>query len=126
MVIQDDCNPEKLRHTGRIIDYRNLNSAYLRQTNVTKSPFFCASVCPPGKEKTLLDAKDRYHSVILAEEDRTVTEFLCEFGRYCCVGSGQGLIFTGDAYTQRFDRITQDFTIVVRCVDDSLLWADDD
>ena len=31
----------------------------------------------------------------------------------------------GDAYTHRFDNITLQFTNVVRCVDDSLLWEDD-
>ena len=77
----------------RIIDYKKLNDAIPHQTNITQSPFFCASACPPGKKKTLLDAKDGYHSVVLAKgESGEVTEFLCEFGRYRCVGSGQGLI----------------------------------
>ena len=90
----------------RIIDYKNLNNAIPRQTNITQSPFMCASACPPKKKKTLLDAKDGYHSVILAlGESREVTEFLCEFGRYRCVGSGQGLICSGDGYTHRFDNI---------------------
>ena len=80
-----------------IIDYKRLNDAIPRQTNVTQAPFMCASACPPGKKKTLLDAKDGYHSVIFAELDRAVTEFLSEFGRYRCVGSGQGLICSGDA-----------------------------
>ena len=56
--------------------------------------------------------------------DQGYTKFLCEFGRYWCVGSGQGLICSGDAYTARFDKITQEFTNIVRCVDDSLIWAD--
>ena len=86
----------------------------------------CASACPPKKLKTILDAKDGYHSVVLEiGESREVTEFLCEFGRYRCVGSGQGLICSGDAYTHRFDNITSKFQNVVRCVDDSLLWEDD-
>ena len=86
----------------------------------------CASACPPKKQKTILDAKDGYHSVVLEMgESREVTEFLCEFGRYRCVGSGQGLICSGDAYTHRFDNITSKFQNVVRCVDDSLLWEDD-
>ena len=90
--------------------------------NIAQSPFFCASACPPGKKKTLLDTRDRYHSVVLAEgESQEVTEFLCEFGHYRCVGSVQGMICNGDAYTHRFDKITQNFTNVVRCVDNSLL-----
>ena len=74
------------------------------------------------RKKTLLDAKHGYHSVVLKKgESREVTEFLCEFGRYRCVGSGQGLICSGDAYTHRFDKIMQNFTNVVRCVDNSLV-----
>ena len=34
----------------RIIDYKKLNNAKLWQTNITKSPFMCASACPPGKK----------------------------------------------------------------------------
>ena len=110
----------------RLIDYKRLNNAIPCQTNITKSPFMCASACPPGKKKTLLDAKDGYHSVILAlGESREVTEFLCEFGRYTCFGSCQGLICSGDAYTHRFNIITSKFPNVVRCVDDSLLLEDD-
>ena len=79
------------------------------------------------RKKPLLDAEDGYHSVILAEgESREVTKFLCEFGRYRCVGSGQGFVCSGDAYTHRFNKISQNFsTNVVRCVDDSLMWEDD-
>ena len=48
-----------------------------------------------------------------------------EFGRYQCVGSGQGLFCSGDAYTHGFHNITSKLTTVVRCVDDSLLFEDD-
>ena len=67
----------------RIIDYKRLNDAIPRQTNITQSPIMCASECPPKKKKTLLDAMDGYHSVVLAlGESCEVTKFLCEFGRY--------------------------------------------
>ena len=58
------------------------------------------------------------------DSDQEYTEFLGEFGRYRCVGSGQGLICSGNAYTTRFDKIMQDFTNVLQYVDDSLIWAD--
>ena len=84
------------------------------QTNITQSPFMCASAYPPRKKMTLLDAKDRYHSVVLAiRESQEVTEFLCEFGRYRCVGSGQGLICSGDVYNHRFANITWKLTNLV-------------
>ena len=50
----------------RIIDYKRLNDAILRQTSVILSPFFCDSMCPPWKKKTLLDG---YNSVIFEEVD---------------------------------------------------------
>ena len=110
----------------RIIGYKNLDNAVPRQTNITQSPFMCASACPPRKKKYLLDTKDGYHSVPLEKgESQEVTEFLCEFGRYRCVSSGQGLICSGNAYTHGLDNITSQFTNVVRCVDNSLLWEDD-
>ena len=74
----------------------------------------CASACPPRKKISILDAKDGYHSVPLKKgESQAVTEFLCEFGRYRCIGSGQGPICSGDAYTHRFDNITSQFTNVL-------------
>ena len=94
----------------RIIDYQNLNNAVPCHTNITQSPFMCVSACPPRKKKSILDAKDGYHSVPLKKGERqAVTEFICEFGCYRCIGSGQGLICSGDAYTHRFDNITSQF-----------------
>ena len=79
-----------------------------------------------AKKISILDAKYCYHSVPLKKgESQAVNEFLCEFGCYRCIGSGQGLICSGDACTHRVDNITSQFTNVVRCVDDSLLWEDD-
>ena len=78
----------------QIIDYKKLNHALPRPTNITQSLFFCPSAYPPGKKKTLLDAKDVYHSVALAKgENREVTKFLCKFSCDRGVGSGQGLIW---------------------------------
>ena len=98
----------------RLIYCKRLNNAIPCQTNITKSPCMFASACPPGKKKTLLNANGGYHSVVLAlGEGREVTEFLCEFDRFRCLGSGQGLICSGDAYTHRFDISTSKFTNVV-------------
>ena len=105
---------KKDRLPRRLIDYKRLNDAIPRQTNITQSPFMCASACTPGKNKTRLNAKDSYHLVVLAlGESRKVTEFLCEFGRYRCVGSGQGLNCSSYGYTHRFDNITSQLTNVV-------------
>ena len=49
----------------RIIYYKNLNNAVTCQTNITQSPYMCASACPPRKKKLISDAKDGYHSAPL-------------------------------------------------------------
>ena len=37
----------------------------------------------------------------------------------------QGYIASGDAFTSRYDAITANVKNIVKCVDDSLLWATD-
>ena len=59
VTMKKDGNPR------RIIDYKSLNNAAPHQTNITQNPFMCASACPPKKKKSILDAKDGYHSVPL-------------------------------------------------------------
>ena len=49
----------------RVIDYRALNKATLRQTHTTGTPFKAASRIPLDTWKTTIDAKDGYHSVPL-------------------------------------------------------------
>ena len=58
---------KKTEHHVDFFYYKRLNDAIPRQTNITHAPFFCASACPPGRTKTLLDAKYGFHSVVLAE-----------------------------------------------------------
>ena len=52
----------------RTIDYQYLNSQCKQQTHHTASPFQQAMQVPPNTKKTVLDAVDGYHSVILDEE----------------------------------------------------------
>ena len=54
---------KKDRSPRRGIDYKKLNDSVPRQTNITQSPFKCASACLPRKKKSILDASDGYHSV---------------------------------------------------------------
>ena len=61
---------KKIVTLRRIIDYKRLNDAVSRQTNFTQSPFMCACACPPNKKKTLLAAKDGYHSVRIVDADQ--------------------------------------------------------
>lgn len=88
----------------------------------TPSPFHIVNVVPPGTQKTVLDAWNGYHSVLLSPDARDATAFITEWGRYRYLRAPQGFHASNDRYTKRFDDITQDFPRVARCVDDSLLW----
>ena len=74
-------------------------------------------------KKSILDASNGYHSIRLAEESKDKTTFITEWGRYRFRRAPQGWTGSGDAFTKRFDDITIGIKDVVRCIDDSLLWA---
>ena len=52
----------------KAIDIQHLNAKYLRETHHTQSPFQAASSIPPNTWKTILDAVDGYHAIILDRE----------------------------------------------------------
>ena len=85
----------------RTIDFRHLNSQALRETHHTQSPFNLASQVPPGMRKTVIDAVDGYHSVMLDERSQPLTTFITEWGRYSYCRMPQGFFTAGDAYTHR-------------------------
>ena len=49
----------------RTVDFQRLNDATHRETHHTASPFNLVSSIPPGKLKTVLDAWNGYHSLLL-------------------------------------------------------------
>ena len=106
----------------RTVDMQHLKEATLRETHYTQTPFDIVSATPCGTLKTVLDAWNGYHAVPLAESAKDATTFITEWGRYRYCRAPQGFHASGDAYTRRFDDITQKFKRVARCVDDSLLW----
>ena len=106
----------------RTVDFQGLNRACQRQTHAVKAPFHQCSAVPQGVWKTTLDAWNGYHSVRLAEEDRPMTTFLTPWGRYRYRNLPQGFLAAGDAYTARYDAITEGFSQMEKCVDDTLLW----
>lgn len=109
----------------RTIDLQPLNKATLRETHHTPTPYNQASVVPPRKKKTVLDAWNGYHSLGLSPRSRDYTTFITEWGRYRCLRAPQGFHAAGDAYTRRFDDITMDIQRKSKVVDDTLLWDDD-
>ena len=57
--------------------------------------------------------------------DRHYTAFLTEWGRYQYKVSAQGHLVSGDGYNERLDAILSEFKNHVRCVDDTVMWAND-
>ena len=107
------------------VDFQSLNTNAARETHHTRSPFHQARSVPPKKKKTIFDCWNDYHSIPLHENDRHLTTFITPWGRYRYKVAPQGYIASGDGYTRRFDEIVSNVTNLTKCMNDSLLWADD-
>ena len=108
----------------RTIDYRHLNSQCYRQTHHCPSPFYLASQIPPNTYRTVVDAKDGYHTVALDKDSQMLTAFITHQGRFISKRGAQGLNCTGDFYTCRYDEIIAHVPRKVKIVDDTALWDD--
>ena len=108
----------------RTVDFKPFNRAAPRQTHAVEPPFMQASKVPPRTWRTCLDAWEGYHSIPIHEEDRHITTFLTQWGRYRYLVTPQGYLSAGDGYCQRYDLITRDVKQSTRCVDDTCLWED--
>ena len=69
-----------------------------------------------------MDAWNGFHSVQIREEDKYITTFLTSWGRYRYRTAPQGYKVSGDAYTARYDRITEGVDKMRRVIDDTLLY----
>ena len=108
----------------RTVDFQRVNQSTLREVHHTPSPFNLVSTVPAQTKKTVLDAWNGYHSLMLNPDHKDATTFITEWGRYRYCRAPMGLHTSGDAYIRRFDDINSDCERKVRCVDDSLLWDD--
>ena len=106
----------------RVIDFQNLNKHCLRETHHCASPFKLASEVPPNTYKTILDAVDGYHAIMLDEESRHLTTFITQWGRYRYLRLPQGFLAAGDVYTRRYDEIIKDVSRKIKIIDDTLLF----
>ena len=109
----------------RTIDFQALNKHACRETHHTSSPFHLARSVPPNTKKTTCDAWNGYHGVRLRKQDRHFTTFITDWGRYRYKTAPQGYIASGDGYTSRYDAIISEVKNKIKCVDDTLLYADD-
>ena len=76
---------------------------------------------PPNSTKTVLDAWKGYHPVPFREEERHLTTFLNPWGSYKYCNLPKGHMAAGDAYTARYDNITQWFKHMEQCIDITIL-----
>ncbi|XP_066910175.1 uncharacterized protein [Clytia hemisphaerica] len=109
----------------RTVDFQALNANATRETHHTMSPFHQACLVPSGKKKTVFDCWNGYHSIPLEPDDRHLTTFITPWGRYRYKVAPQGYIASGDGYTRRLDEIVSNVPDKTKCIDDSLLWAND-
>jgi len=102
----------------RTIDFRNLNMHCKRETQHVVPPYKQARLVPAGGFRTVTDCKNGYHSCPLAEEDRHLTTFITEEGRFRYCVAPQGFAASGDGYNQRYDNLISDMHRKTKCVDD--------
>ena len=114
--------PKKDNTPRRTVNFVPLNRYSSRQTHHTRAPFQQASMVPPNMYKTVCDAWNGYHSVLLDEESRDLCTFITPWGRYRYRSLPQGFLAAGDAYTERYDRIITDVEDKEKIVDDTILW----
>ena len=106
----------------RTIDYQHLNSQCKQETHHTGSPFQLTLQVPPKQKKTVLDAVDGYHSVLLDKDSQPLTTFITEWGRFMYLRMPQGYLAPGDAYSWRYDEVIKNIPHKVKIVDDTLLY----
>ena len=70
--------PKKDGTPRRTEDLQKLNKSTYRETHHTPSPLNIVNGIPAGKKKTVLDAWNGYHSVLLTPEARNATTFITE------------------------------------------------
>ena len=109
----------------RTVDFQQLNKATLREVHHTPCPINLVASIPGNTLKTVLDAWNGYHSLLLDPESKHMTTFITEWGAYRYCRGPQGYHGTGDAFTRRFDDITMNEERYVRCIDDGLLYDND-
>ena len=71
-------------------------------------PFQQAKAIPQHTWKSVTDALNGYHSVLIRQEDLHLTTFVTPWGRYRYKVAPQGFLASGDGYSARFDAVIAD------------------
>ena len=103
------------------IDLQHLNSQCLRETHHTPSLFQIAYQIPSNTKKSVLDAVDGFHAILLDEESQPMT-FITEWETYMYLRLPLGFLASTDAYTRRYDEIIKPIPCKAKIVGDTLLY----
>ena len=106
----------------RTVDLSPLNKFCRREAFTSETPFKLARRVPSNTWKTVTDAWNGYHSVLLRESDRHLTTFITPFGRWRYTRAPQGFLSSGNGYNLCFAAILSDFMRKERCVDDTVFF----
>ena len=109
----------------RTVDLSPLNKQSVRETHHVKPPFQQARSIPGNTYKSVTDAWNGYHSVVLHPDDRHLTTFITPWGRFRYRVAPQGATASGDGYTRRYDEIIADVPRKTKVVDDTAMWDED-
>jgi hypothetical protein len=109
----------------RTVDLRPLNTACKRENQHVIPPFKSAPLIEANTYKTKTDAWNGYHSCPLHEDDRHMTTFITEEGRFRYRVVPQGFVASGDGYNTRYDDVLAKMPRKAKCVDDLALWDKD-
>jgi len=85
----------------RIVDLSLLIKYCVRETHHVKPPLIQVCEIPANTCKSVTDAWNGFHSVLLRPEDHHLTTFLTPLGRYYNKEAPQEYLAIGDTYTRR-------------------------
>ena len=106
----------------RTVDLSPLNKFCRRETHAVTPVFLQAHRVSANTYKTVMDTWEGFHSALIVEKDRHLTEFNTEWGRYRYRVAPQGYVFLGDRYELRYDEIIKDVERKSKTMDDTILW----
>ena len=77
---------------------------------------------PPNTKKSILDAVDDFHAILLDKESQPLTTFITELGRDMYLRLPQGFLASTDAYTRSYNEIIKPIPHKAKIVDNTLLY----
>ena len=80
----------------RRVDLSPLNKHCKRETFSWELPFHIVRRIPQGTWKTVTDAWNSFHGMLLDESDRHLTTFITPYGRWRYIRAPQGFCSSGD------------------------------